>query len=90
VGTTRGEQTEPDSGLDTPLDEQEERVWRSFARALIVVPRVLEAELQAAHGVTMTEYFVLVNLSEASDRRLRMSEHGPARGHVAERDQPGG
>jgi DNA-binding MarR family transcriptional regulator len=61
-------------GLDVPLNEQEERVWRSFARALIVVPRVLEAELQAAHGVTVTEYFVLVNLSEAPDRRLRMSE----------------
>jgi len=45
-----------------------------LARAFIVVPRVLEAELQAAHGVTMTEYFVLVNLSEAPDRQLRMSE----------------
>jgi DNA-binding MarR family transcriptional regulator len=74
VGTTSGEQLEPGEGLDTPLDEQEERVWRSFARALIVVPRVLEAELQEGHGVTMTEYFVLVNLSEAPDRRLRMSE----------------
>ena len=47
---------------------------RSFARAFVVVPRVLEAEIQAAHGVTMTEYFVLVNLSEAPERQLRMSE----------------
>lgn len=60
--------------LDTPLDEDEERAWRSFARAFVVVPRVLEAELQAVHRVTMTEYFVLVNLSEAPDRRLRMTE----------------
>jgi len=57
-----------------PLDEVEERAWRAFARAFVVVPRVLEAELQAAHGMTMTEYFVLVNLSEAPDRQLRMSE----------------
>jgi DNA-binding MarR family transcriptional regulator len=57
-----------------PLDSAEERAWRAFARASLVVPRVLEAELQAAHGVTMTEYFVLVNLSEADGRRLRMSE----------------
>ena len=57
-----------------PLGEQEERVWRSLARALIVVPRVLEAEIHDAHGVTMTEYFVLVNLSEAPERALRMSE----------------
>jgi DNA-binding MarR family transcriptional regulator len=60
--------------LETPLAGQEERVWRSFARAFVVVPRVLEAEIHDAHGVTMTEYFVLVNLSEAPDRQLRMSE----------------
>jgi len=57
-----------------PLDEVEERAWRALARAFVVVPRVLEAELHAAHGMTMTEYFVLVNLSEAPDRQLRMSE----------------
>jgi len=57
-----------------PLDEAEERAWRAFARAFIVVPRVLEAELHAAHGITMTEYFVLVNLSEAPDRALRISD----------------
>ena len=57
-----------------PLDEAEERAWRAFARAFVVVPRVLEAELQADCAITMTEYFVLVNLSEAPDRALRMSE----------------
>ena len=62
-----------EQGLES-LDETEERAWRAFARAFIVVPRVLEAELQAAHGITMTEYFVLVNLSEAPERALRMSE----------------
>jgi len=58
----------------TPLRPDEERAWRSLARAFIVVPRVLEAELQVSHGVSTTEYFVLVNLSEAPDRALRMSE----------------
>ncbi len=57
-----------------PLDPAEERAWRAFIRASVVVPRVLEAEMHAAHGVTMTEYFVLVNLSEAEERSLRMSE----------------
>ena len=57
-----------------PLDQAEERAWRAFARAFVVVPRVLEAELQADYAITMTEYFVLVNLSEAPDRALRMSE----------------
>ena len=67
-------QSDGEVDLDRPLDEAEEQAWRSFARAFVVVPRVLEAELQAAHGVTITEYFVLGNLSEAPDRRLRMSE----------------
>lgn len=57
-----------------PLSPPEERAWRALARAFVVVPRVLEAELHAAHGLTTTEYFVLVNLSEAPDRRLRMTE----------------
>ena len=57
-----------------PLRGEEERAWRALARALVVVPRVLEADLHAAYGVTMTEYFVLVNLSEAPERQLRMSE----------------
>ncbi|MGH9046608.1 MAG: MarR family winged helix-turn-helix transcriptional regulator [Acidimicrobiales bacterium] len=63
-----------DDGELAPLCGEEERAWRSLARAFTVVPRVLEAEIHAAHGVTMTEYFVLVHLSEAPDRRLRMSE----------------
>lgn len=71
----RGSQGKVEVDADTPpLNAAEERAWRSFARAFVVVPRVLEAEIQAAHGVTMTEYFVLVNLSEAPERQLRMSE----------------
>lgn len=73
-GTSRLRRRERDDDLDAPLDREEERAWRSLARAFIVVPRVLEAELQAAHNVTMTEYFVLVNLSEAPGRQLRMNE----------------
>jgi DNA-binding MarR family transcriptional regulator len=34
----------------------------------------LDAELQGAHGVSLAEYEVLVALSEAADRRLRMSD----------------
>jgi DNA-binding MarR family transcriptional regulator len=62
------------NGAVRPLHGEEERAWRALARALVVLPRILEADLHAAHGVTMTEYFVLVNLSEAPERQLRMSE----------------
>jgi DNA-binding MarR family transcriptional regulator len=34
----------------------------------------LDAELQAAHGMTLGDYGVLVALSEAPQRRLRMSD----------------
>jgi DNA-binding MarR family transcriptional regulator len=57
-----------------PLTPREERAWRAFARALVTVPRALDADLQSAQGMSMGEYFVLMNLSEACDRSLRMSE----------------
>ncbi len=66
----------PKKGVEevVPLQGEEERAWRALARALVVVPRVLEADLHGAFGVTTTEYFVLVNLSEAPERQLRMHE----------------
>lgn len=57
-----------------PLSCEEEAVWRALARAMIVVPRVLGAALEEAHGLTMTEYFVLMNLSEEPGGAMRMTE----------------
>jgi DNA-binding MarR family transcriptional regulator len=48
--------------------------WRSFLLAHARVVRDLERELQAEHGMALTDYDVLVQLSQAEDRRLRMSE----------------
>ena len=39
-----------------------------------VVMAELENELEAAHGLSLGEYAVLVELSEAPEQRLRMSE----------------
>lgn len=63
----------PPSGV-APLDPAEERAWRAVARAIIVLPRVLESELEAEHRLTTAEYFVLVNLSEEPERALRMTD----------------
>jgi DNA-binding MarR family transcriptional regulator len=57
-----------------PLTRDEDAFWRAFLKSLIVVPRVLFAELQEAERLDGNEYGVLVVLSEAKDRRLRMSE----------------
>jgi DNA-binding MarR family transcriptional regulator len=59
---------------DRPLDPDEELAWRALARAMIVVPRALEAELLGEHNLTLAEYAVLMNLSEEANRSLRMSD----------------
>ncbi|GAA4590243.1 MarR family transcriptional regulator [Planotetraspora phitsanulokensis] len=57
-----------------PLSAGEETAWRALAHALVLLPRALDADLIAGHGMSLSEYGVLVQLSEAPDRQLRMSE----------------
>lgn len=58
------------------LSRDEEVAWRALARAFLVVPRVLESELQSRHGLTLTEYSVLSNLAEESMRMTELAEKG--------------
>jgi DNA-binding MarR family transcriptional regulator len=57
----------------TPDDPRLE-AWRAFLRAHAYVSRQLEQELMADHGMALAEYDVLVQLSAAPDRQLRMSD----------------
>jgi len=57
-----------------PLSAEEEAAWRAFARAVLIVPRVLDADLMESQGLHVTEYMVLMNLSEAPEYSLRMNE----------------
>lgn len=41
---------------------------------LMALPAALDSDLQRTTGLTMFEYLVLANLSEAEDKTLRMSE----------------
>lgn len=50
------------------------RAWRSFLRAHAVVTRRLESDLLEEQGLPLASYDVLVQLVEAPQRRLRMSE----------------
>jgi DNA-binding MarR family transcriptional regulator len=61
------------AGID-PLTAEEEAAWRALARAVLVIPRVLDADMLESQGLNITEYNVLMNLSEAPDHSLRMSE----------------
>ena len=56
------------------LTERELGAWRGLLRAHATLVRRLDAELEAAHGISLSAYEVLLLLHEAPDRRLRMSE----------------
>lgn len=56
------------------MTADEEAAWRALARAVLVIPRVLDADLLQKEGLNVTEYNVIMNLSEAPERSLRMSE----------------
>jgi DNA-binding MarR family transcriptional regulator len=57
----------------TPTREQLES-WRSFLRAHATIVRALETELVAEQKLSLAAYDVLVQLAEAPERRLRMTE----------------
>jgi len=57
-----------------PLSAEHDEFFRVFARALVAVPRALDADLRREEDLTMSEYSALMYLSEAPGRQLRMSE----------------
>jgi DNA-binding MarR family transcriptional regulator len=65
---------EPAPDPPAPLTPDEELAWRALARAVLVIPKVLDGELLQAQGLSLTEYAVLMNLSEQPGRSMRMSE----------------
>lgn len=56
------------------LSEEEQGYWRSWLSATLLVPHHLGRDLQDTIGLTLADYEILVWLSEAPDRRMRMSE----------------
>jgi DNA-binding MarR family transcriptional regulator len=65
---------EPAPNPPAPLTPDEELAWRALARAVLVIPRLLDGALLQAQGLGLTEYSVLMNLSEQPGRSMRMSE----------------
>lgn len=55
-----------------PLTKREQAMWRALMRLLIVLPRVLDSDMEEAGGLSSSEYVVLMHLSEAPGRALRM------------------
>jgi DNA-binding MarR family transcriptional regulator len=53
------------------LSADEQRAWRTYVRMSSLLPAQLNRQLQRDSGLTLPEYEVLVQLSEAPQRRLR-------------------
>ena len=56
------------------LDAEQQKHWRAYIAATTLLQERLSRELQAAHGLTMADYEILVRLSESPERSLRMSQ----------------
>jgi DNA-binding MarR family transcriptional regulator len=56
------------------LSDDEQHTWRALIRFIHELRAEQEEALVEAHGITDADYGVLVQLSEAEDRRLRMCD----------------
>jgi len=60
------------------LTADEQRAWRAYLRAGALLTARLNRELQVDSGLSLAEYEVLVQLSEAADGKLRPFQLGQA------------
>lgn len=56
------------------LDDDEQRTWRNYMAVTQLVQEALDRQLQREAGMPHTYYMILVALSEAPDRSMRMHE----------------
>lgn len=56
------------------LSEQEQRTWRAYLQATTLLEDHLDRQLQRDAGMPHVYYGLLVQLSQAPERRLRMTE----------------
>lgn len=64
----------PPAGAVRWLDDDEQAAWRAFLGASQLLMDRLDRELQAAAGIPHAYYEILVRLSEAPGRAMRMSD----------------
>ncbi|MFB9686778.1 MarR family winged helix-turn-helix transcriptional regulator [Amycolatopsis plumensis] len=56
------------------LNSEQQRNWRAFIEGSIRFIDKLDQALQAAHGLSLAEYELLVRLSEADEGSMRMAD----------------
>lgn len=75
-----------DQETSTPwLSADQQKSWRSFLGGITVLTDQLDRDLRVAHGLALSEYEILVRLSEAPNRSIRMAELADALSHSRSR-----
>jgi DNA-binding MarR family transcriptional regulator len=67
------------------LDADQQASWRAFAVGVTLLLDRLDADLQREFDLSLTEYEILVRLSERPDRSMRMAELADALAHSRSR-----
>ncbi|GAA0423881.1 MarR family transcriptional regulator [Acrocarpospora corrugata] len=57
-----------------PLSAAEEAAIRALARVMSVLPKLMDADMRRGAGISLTDYGILMHLSEAPGRHMRMSD----------------
>ena len=71
---------------NTPwLSPEQQRNWRSFIGGITVLMDHLDRDLRTQHDLSLGEYEILVRLSEAPNRSIRMAELAAAVAHSRSR-----
>ena len=56
------------------LNKEQQKHWRAYLAMSTMLEEQLSRELQAKFGITITDYEIMVRLSESENREIRMSE----------------
>jgi len=67
------------------LDPSQQRDWRALVIGTTLLFDRLDDELGRAHGISLTEYEILVRLSESEGRRMRMAHLADSLAHSRSR-----
>jgi DNA-binding MarR family transcriptional regulator len=67
------------------LDADQQASWRAFAVGVTLLLDRLDEDLQRAFDLSLTEYEILVRLSESPERSLRMAQLADALAHSRSR-----
>ncbi|MFN8190503.1 MAG: MarR family transcriptional regulator [Nocardioidaceae bacterium] len=67
------------------LDESQQHSWRALILGMTLLIDRLDDDLRKEHGLSLTEYEILMRLSEAPGRQMRMARLADALAHSRSR-----